>query len=283
MGNKEFLALLDDLTLDEKIRLEDVDLKDLYKLYPNNIRDYEIYLKRSKHKRIYFGDKEYPNRFYNSINPPYFIDYIGEFPKKNTITLISDENSNRKLKSEACKFTLESNLNDYYFLIGSRHGICKEVIYTSIKNGKPVFDISPMGIFNIEKRINDISRFQLMNGGGIITISNPFTFKLSDNEYRRKNFFLSSFNENLIAFSTKKNSFQYKILTEALELGANIFSHKEGLSTDGTKSLVKEGSCVVSSSTELIERIGDNVKGHLYYDAKGEYSSDFGSFSFLCL
>lgn len=267
-----------DIRDDEKIALINYPKDKLCTKYCLNKNRLEEYLDAYNNYVCFsfYPDDDYPQRMRENKNPPFALSYVGSLDNiKPCISLIGDYICDDTFTYPAFEFSANLALNDISILTGSGKGIEEAVRKGAIVSNNDFYIALSEGILGFKARLGVIFSQNVSSKGNYLSLSAPFE-KVNKDGVKRKNYLLSTLCEALVVFYSEKNRFISDIVSDALNMGKDVFLHSSALSSKYGRKLMDDGIPVIDGISHFFDyyqmkvnkRIIFNDKGNIMYKSK---------------
>lgn len=222
----------------------------------------ERYLLSLKDKGIQFtypGDEFYPKSFYKMLEPPLFIEYVGEpvWMHKQILAIVGSRKihpfTDRWMRQEIPQF-LEAR-PEVAIASGGAMGVDQCAHTTAIKSDRPTIVVLPCGVENLfPKNLNNLKKYVLQTGG-------CFLSEFENDQSVRKHFFFfrnrlitALANVTMVA-QAEKRSGSFLTVHHALQNGRTMITlpaHPMMFEFSGNQHLIREGCFYVLTNKDLL-------------------------------
>lgn len=234
----------------------------LNKLAPQELIMAERYLLSLKDKGIQFtypGDALYPKSFYQMIEPPLFLEFVGEpvWLYKQILAIVGARKihpfTDRWLRFEIPLF-LEAK-PDVAIASGGAMGVDQCAHQAAVKSDRPTIVVLPCGLDNLfPKNLNELKKYVLQTGGCFIS-------EFESDQSVRKHFFyfrnrlITALSNVTMVAQAEKKSGSFLTVHHALQNGRTVITlpaHPMMFEFSGNQHLMREGCFYVLTNKDLL-------------------------------
>ncbi|MES2803435.1 MAG: DNA-processing protein DprA [Bdellovibrionota bacterium] len=232
------------------------------KLRPEELLLAERYLISLKDKGIHFtfpGDELYPTSFYKMLEPPLFLEYVGEpvWMHKQIFAIVGSRKihpfTDRWMRFEIPLF-LEAR-PEIAIASGGAMGVDQCAHTVAIKSDRPTIVVLPCGVENLfPTNLNNLKKYVLQTGG-------CFLSEFENDQSVRKHFFFfrnrlitALANVTMVAQAEKKSG-SFLTVHHALQNGRTVITlpaHPMMFEFSGNQHLMREGCFYVLTNKDLL-------------------------------
>lgn len=260
-----------DIGDDEKIALINYPKDKLSTRYCFNKRRLDEYI-CAYNNYVYFSfysDDDYPQRMKENMNPPFCLSYVGSLDNiKPCIALIGDYICDDVFSYPAFEFSADLALNGVSIITGSGKGIEEAVRKGATVSNNDYFIALSEGILGFKARLGIVFSQDVSSKGNFLSLSSPFE-KGSKEGVKRKIYLLSTLCEALVVFYSEKNRFIMDIVSDALNIGKDVFLHSSALSSKYGRKLMDDGIPVIDGISHFFDYYQMKAKKRMVFNDRG--------------
>lgn len=210
-------------------------------------------------KYTYPGHEAYPAKFYKMLEPPLFLEYLGEpvWLKYDVLSIVGSRKihsfTSSWLQREIPAF-LENKPN-VAVASGGAMGVDQCAHWTAVKTSRPTIVVLPCGIENLfPQSLNTLKKYVLECGG-------CFLSEFENDQQVRKHFFffrnrlITNLSDLTLIAQAEKKSGSFLTVHHALQNGRTMVTlpaHPEMSPFSGNLHLIKEGCFYVLTNKDLL-------------------------------
>lgn len=225
--------------------------------------DANVYIKHLESINIqytYPGHVNYPQQFYKMIEPPLFIEYIGQPCWLNFQTLsVVGARKIDKLTIQWMDMHLKEFLQikgDVAIVSGGAEGVDILSHVISLKINRPTLVVLPCGLHEIYPQRLKLLKDQIIQSGGCLLTEFELNQTVRKNYFYFRNRIIAGFSALTLVVQAERKSGSFLTVHHALQNGKTVLtvpSHPMMSSFSGNQYLMKEGAFFVSASQDLLD------------------------------
>lgn len=234
----------------------------LAKLLPDELIRAECYVHSLKDKGIqytYPGHEFYPANFYKMLEPPLFLEYIGEpvWMHKQILAIVGARKihpfTDRWLRAEIPLF-LEARL-DVAIASGGAHGVDQCAHMTAVRSDRETIVVLPCGVENLfPTNLNSVKKYVLQTGG-------CFLSEFENDQAARKHLFffrnrlITALSQVTMIAQAEKKSGSFLTVHHALQNGrpmVTLPAHPMMFEFSGNQHLIRDGCYYALTNKDLL-------------------------------
>ncbi len=219
------------------------------------IKDLDI----QKVKYTYPTDINYPDQFRQMLEPPLFLEYLGE-PVWNNFELISVVGSRRIhpftqdwLKTEFQNFL--AHKDQIAVVSGGAEGVDQWAHWVSLSLSRPTIVVLPTGLGKIYPRSLESMKETVLKNKGCFLSEFPFSWSVKKSHFYFRNRIIAALGEMCLVAQAQIKSGTFLTVHHALQNGRPILTiPAHPLMTDfsGNLNLISEGALSVQNYNDML-------------------------------
>lgn len=230
-------------------------------------------IERCSVKVISYLDKDYPVNLKDIYDPPIILYVKGELTAedKYSIGIVGSRHASRYGLQTAERLGCELAAMGLTVVSGLARGIDAAGHKGALKAKGRTIAVLGSGLANIYPEEHIKLADEIAKAGAVVSEFPMATEPYKDN-FPRRNRIISGLSLGVIVVEAAKNSGALITTDFALEQGRELFAvpgQAQAATAAGTNMLIRQGAKLVESADDVIEELGDVIKGHMKAAAPG--------------
>ncbi|MFA5165030.1 MAG: DNA-processing protein DprA [Candidatus Omnitrophota bacterium] len=217
---------------------------------------------------ISYLDDEYPANLKQIYDPPAILYVKGAFAPEDKFSaaIVGSRRASRYGLQTAERFGMEFAARGITVVSGLARGIDAAGHKGALKARGRTVAVLGSGLANIYPPEHIELAGRIIDGGGAIVSEFPMACEPYKDNFPRRNRIISGLSLGVVVVEAAKGSGALITTDFALEQGRELFAvpgNAGSATSAGTNMLIKQGAKLVESADDVIEELGDMIKGHM--------------------
>jgi len=217
---------------------------------------------------ISYLDDEYPANLKQIYDPPAVLYIKGSFvpEDKYSVAIVGSRRASRYGLQTAERFGMEFAARGMTVVSGLARGIDAAGHRGALKAKGRTLAVLGSGLANIYPPEHAELAGSIIDGGGALISEFPMACEPYKDNFPRRNRIISGLSLGIVVVEAAKGSGALITTDFALEQGRELFAvpgNAGSATSAGTNMLIKQGAKLVESADDVIEELGDMIKGHM--------------------